>query len=121
LGIRSIEALSVLITETVMREASIFLLAVSSVVVLLTLAVEPPSSKTWWGGLITAGVIALFALTGMIFSDEVAWHTVNPWGPALIFGGPLAGFLWIWAQIHASSDHQSESTPSHPSALTNGE
>ena len=108
-----------------MREASIFLLAVSSVVVLLTLAVEPPSSKTWWGGLITAGVIALFALTGMIFSDEVAWHTVNPWGPALIFGGPLAGFLWIWAQIHESSHDQGASplpgARSHPSALTNGE
>ena len=114
-----LEPLSILITESVMREASIFLFAVSGVVVLLTLALEPPSSKTWWGGLITAGVIALFALTGMILSDGVAWHTVNPWGPALIFGGPLAGFLWIRAQIHAS-DHQSESTPSPPSALTHG-
>jgi hypothetical protein len=104
-----------------MREAYVFLFAASGVVVLLTLAVEPPSSKTWWGGLITAGVIALFAITGMILSGGVTWHTVNPWGPALIFGGPFAGFLWIWAQIHAASDHQGDSTRRHPSALTNGE
>ena len=48
-------ALSILTIGSVMREANIFLFAVAGVVVLLTLAVEPPSSKTWWGGLITAG------------------------------------------------------------------
>ena len=74
-----------------MREANIFLFAVAGVVLLLTLAVEPPSSKTWWGGLIIAGVVALFALTGMILSGGVAWHGVNPWGAVLIFGGPAVG------------------------------
>jgi len=82
-----------------MREADIFLLAIAGVVVLLTLAVEPPSSKTWWGGVITAGVIALFALIGMILSGQLSWHGVNPWGPILVLGGPTAGFLWIGAQI----------------------
>ncbi len=79
-----------------MREVNIFFFAVAGVVVLLTLAVESPSSKTWWGGLIAGAVIALFALTGMILSG--GWQGVNPWGPVLIFGGPTAGFLWIWAQ-----------------------
>ena len=108
-----------------MREANIFLFAVAGVVLLLTLAVEPPSSKTWWGGLIIAGVVALFALTGMILSGGVAWHAVNPWSPVLIFGGPAAGFLWIWAQLPDSSDLQGLSpllgARSNPSALTNGE
>ena len=116
--------LSVFITGSVMREANIFLFAVAGVVLLLTLAVEPPSSKTWWGGLIIAGVVALFALTGMILSGGVPWHAMNPWGPALIFGGPAAGLLWIWAQIHDSSDFQGAShllkTRSN-SAPTNGE
>jgi hypothetical protein len=87
-----------------MREADIFLFAVVGVVVLLTLAVEPTSSKTWWGGLITAGVVALFAFALMVFGGGVAWHAMNPWGPILILGSPAAGFLWIWAQIHDSSD-----------------
>ena len=108
-----------------MREANIFLFAVAGVVVLLTLAVEPPSSKTWWGGLITAGLVTLFALTGMILSGGVTWHAVNPWSPVLIFGGPAAVFLWIWAQLPDSSDLQGPShllgARSNPSALTNGE
>jgi hypothetical protein len=80
-----------------MRGLSIFLFAVAGVVVLLTLAIESPSSKTWWGGLITGAAIALSALIGMIFSG--GWQGVNPWGPILILGGPTAGFVWIWAQI----------------------
>jgi hypothetical protein len=108
-----------------MREADIFLFAVVGVVVLLTLAVEPPSSKTWWGGLITAGVVALIALAHLVLSGGVAWHAMNPWGPVLILGGPAAGFLWIWAQIHDSSDLQGAShllgARSSTSALTNGE
>jgi hypothetical protein len=108
-----------------MHEANIFLFAVAGAVVLLTLAVEPPSSKTWWGGVITAGLIALFAFIRMILGGAVAWHGVNPWGPVLIFGGPAIGFLWIWAQIHESSHDQGASplpgARSHPSALTNGE
>ena len=102
-------SLSVLIIGLIMREAIIFLLAIAGVVVLLTLAVEPPSSKTWWGGVITAGIIALFALTGMILSGQLPLHGVNPWGPILIFGGPTAGFLWIGAQTRESSDHQGAS------------
>ena len=105
-----------------MHETNIFLFAVAGVVVLLTLAVEAPSSKTWWAGVIAAGGIALFAFTRMILSGGVAWHGVNAWGPVLIFGGPAVGFLWIWAQIH---DDQRASPPpgprSYPSALTDGE
>jgi hypothetical protein len=86
-----------------MHEVSIFLFAVAAIAVLLTLAVEPPSSKTWSLGLTAAGAIALFALTTLILSGRVAWQSVNPWGPILIFGGPVAGFLWIRAQIHDSS------------------
>jgi hypothetical protein len=116
--------LSVFIIGLVMREANIFLFAVAGVVVLLTLAIEPPSSKTWWGGLITAGVIALFALTYMILSGGVAWHGVNPWGPVLIFGGPAVGFRWIWIQIRESSDRQGAShfleTRNQPSVPING-
>jgi len=103
-----------------MREADVLLFAAAGVVVLLTLAVEPLSSKTWWGGLITAGVVALFALAHMVLSGAVAWHAMNPWGAVLILGGPAAGFLWIWAQIHDSSDLQGVSHPlgarSSPSA-----
>jgi len=125
LGNRSIRSLIGLSYWVIMRETDIFLFAVAGVVVLLTLAVEPPSSKTWWGGLITAGVVALVALTGMILSGGFPWHAMNPWGPALIFGGPAAGFLWIWAQIHDSSDFQGASHPlgagSNPFDLTNGE
>ena len=86
-----------------MQEVGIFLFAVAAIAVLLTLAVEPPSSKTWSLGLTAAGAIALFALTTLILSGGVAWQSVNPWGPILIFGGPAAGFLWIRAQIHDSS------------------
>jgi hypothetical protein len=116
---------AVLVTGSVMREADIFFFAAAGVVVLLTLAVERPSSKTWWGGLITAGIVALLALAHVALSGGVAWHGMNPWGPILIFGGPAAGFLWIWAQIHDSSDLQGASrlpgAPSDRSALTNGE
>jgi fermentation-respiration switch protein FrsA (DUF1100 family) len=86
-----------------MHEVSIFLFAVAAIAVLLTLAVEPPSSKTWSLGLTAAGAIALFALTALILSSGIAWQSVNPWGPVLILGGPAAGFLWIRAQIHDSS------------------
>jgi hypothetical protein len=84
-----------------MREVNTFLFAVAGVVMLLTLAVETPSSKTWWGGLKTASLIAIVALISTILSGQVAWHGLNPWGPVLIFGGPLTGFLWISAQIDA--------------------
>jgi hypothetical protein len=85
-----------------MREVNTFLFAVAGVVMLLTLAVETPSSKTWWGGLKTAALIAIVALISTILSGQAAWR-VNPWGPVLIFGGPLIGFLWIWAQIDADA------------------
>jgi hypothetical protein len=97
--------LTIFTIGSIVRETSIFLLAMAGVVVLLTLAVEPPSSKTWWGGVITAGVIALLALTLMILSGGIAWRGVNPWGPVLLLGSPAAGFLWVWAQLRESSDH----------------
>jgi hypothetical protein len=53
-------------------------------------------------------------------SGGVPWHAMNPWGPALIFGGPAAGLLWIWAQIHEGASHRPK-TLSEPSALTNGD
>jgi hypothetical protein len=81
-----------------MREVSIFLFAMAAVVVLVTLAAEIPSSKTWRGGLITAAVIALFALASMILSGRIPWYELSPWGPVLIFGGPAAVLPWVSAQ-----------------------
>jgi hypothetical protein len=89
-----------------MRAVDILLLALATLIGLLTLALQPWTLQ-WWAAIIVAVIIALAALVHMIMSAKGVSVKMSTWAPwFLILGGPLAGFLWLYIATPATPSPQ---------------